>query len=215
MVKLVIWDTIAPNMTSLQCYRHSGDGVSERRVSWKFGISWFRTSILNIRCQICFTIAGILIVCTILMSALSLIANVVIVNLHSKTPKRRMPKRLHIFVFKILSRIICHGTTRPLREIGMGKSRSNKPTHHTTNNPTQNLELKSSKGHDCQIPELAGDDMPKDPNSVKYEIPPYHNEQLINDEWNAAADVLDRSFLCLFISICFNFGIYELFQWFK
>ena len=170
---------------------------------------------LNIGCQMCFTIAGILIVCTILMSALSLIANVVIVNLHSKTPKRRMPKRLYIFVFKILSRIICHGTPRPMREIGMGKSRPNKPTHHTANNPTQNSELKSSKGQDCQIPELVGGDMPKDPNSVKYEISTYHDEQLINDEWNAAADVLDRSFLCLFISICFIFGIYELFQWFK
>ena len=151
--------------------------------------------------------AGIVIECTMLLSALSLVANVIIVNLYQKTPRYRMSRRVHIAVFKFLSKIVCYGTSSSTHTVGMRESISKKPMYDS--------DLKSSQESNCHASESAEEADIKNAHSTMYGVAPTSGEQLITEEWHAAADVLDRTFLYVFTFIFVTFGIYEMFQGFK
>ena len=130
-----------------------------------------------------------------LVSALSLIANVYIVSISARCPAIPMSVGTHAVIFKCLARLVCYRT--PLSRNG-GSSKGRVPRHRCGDPGVAPRTNKPAPG--CLAMQYK---------RTNYGDLCYHGIASMG-EWQAAGDVLDRLFVCVFTVMFLVIGIFEL-----
>ena len=135
-----------------------------------------------------------------LVSALSLIANVYIVSISARCPAIPMSAKTHTMIFKYLARLVCYRTPSGSYDVSCNGNLS-RPR-------CGDLGLTQNKNR--HIPDCVSMQFPTKPRRSNNGNICYYYGSANMGEWQAAADVLDRVFLWIFTLLFLVIGIFEL-----